>query len=292
MVIRKAVIPAAGLGTRFLPATKAIPKEMLPIVDKPMIQYVVEEAVGSGLDNILFVVGQGKESIADHFDYDFELDQTLAEKKKVDLSRVVSRIAELITVSTVRQKKPLGLGHAVLVAAPFVGDEPFGVFLGDDIIEADYPAMRQMMDVYTDHPGAVLAVQEVPWDVVSRYGIVDAEAVEGPDGSRLYRVKDVVEKPERTKAPSNLAIIGRYILPPAIFGCLETTSPGAMGEIQLTDGVRALIHSGNSVWAYRFQGTRYDAGDKLEFLMATVTMALAREDLGRPFRDFLKSLRL
>ena len=289
--VRKGVIPAAGLGTRFLPATKAIPKEMLPIVDKPTIQYVVEEAVASGLEDILFVTSKGKSSIEDHFDHDFVLEQMLESRGKKELLETVRKVSNMVSVASVRQKEPLGLGHAVLVSEPFVGQEPFAVFLGDDIIDHEVPAMRQMLEVFRQHPGSILAIQEVPPDMVSRYGIVSARAVEG-SGDRLLRVEKMVEKPAVGEAPSNLAIMGRYVLMPEIFESLRSTRPGAIGEIQLTDGIAGLIDRGYPVYAYRFEGKRYDAGDKLEYLIATVEMALKHEDLGAAFRDYLQSLNL
>jgi len=290
--VRKAVIPAAGMGTRFLPATKAIPKEMLPIVDKPTIQYVVEEAVQSGFEDILFVTSQNKYAIEDHFDYNFELERSLEEQGKTELHKMVSEISQMITISSVRQKKPLGLGHAVLVTEPFVGDEPFGVFLGDDIIDHEVPCMKQLLDVYKDRGGAsVIAVLEVPPDTVSHYGIVSIRPVSGSPEDRVYEVQDLVEKPDAASAPSNLAIIGRYVLTPGIFNALRQTKPGAGGEIQLTDGLRNLLKS-EPVYAYRFKGERYDAGNKLEYLIATVDFALRRKDIGKAFRDYLKSLDL
>lgn len=287
--LRKAIIPAAGLGTRFLPATKAIPKEMLPIVDKPVIQYVVEEAVESGLRDILFVTSQGKSAIADHFDYNFELDVALKQRGRRQLRETVEAISRLISVSTIRQKEPLGLGHAILTTEPYVGSEPFAVFLGDDIIINPIPAMHQMLDVWDQYPGTMVAVQEVPPEAVNRYGIVKVEKVEGLD--RLFRVTDMIEKPSRDEAPSNLAIIGRYIVMPEIFGCLRRTRPGANGEIQLTDGIRRLAEMGEDVFAFQFEGNRYDAGDKLEFLIATVELALQREEIGESFRQYLRGLR-
>lgn len=289
--IRKAVIPAAGLGTRFLPATKAIPKEMLPIVDKPTIQYVVEEAIASGLTDILFVSSKGKSAIADHFDYDFVLDHFLKDRHKEREHAIVSALAEMISVAIVRQKKPLGLGHAVLVAEPFVGDEYFGVFLGDDIIEGAIPGMQQLIDVHKEHGGSVLAVQEVAPEEIERFGIVAVEERSASNGAeRLFRVQGLVEKPSREKAPSKLAVIGRYILPGRIFSHLKETRPGALGEIQLTDGISRLLRAGEPVYAYRFEGNRFDAGDRLGFLKATLSFALKREDLGPPLREYLKSI--
>lgn len=289
--VRKAVIPAAGMGTRFLPATKAIPKEMLPIVDKPTIQYVVEEAVQSGFEDIIFVTSQNKYAIEDHFDYNYELEKSLEEQGKLDLLHMVSQISRMITISSVRQKKPLGLGHAVLVTEPFIGDEPFGVFLGDDIIEDETPCMKQLLNVYAELGGSVVAVLEVPPETVSSYGIVSVEPVNGDAENRVFRVKDMVEKPKLQSAPSNLAIIGRYILTPTIYACLKETTPGAGGEIQLTDGLRNLLRR-EPVYAYRFKGERYDAGNKLEYLIATVDFALRRKDIGKAFRNYLKGLKL
>ncbi|MDA2923321.1 UTP--glucose-1-phosphate uridylyltransferase GalU [Acidobacteria bacterium AH-259-L09] len=288
--VRKAVIPAAGMGTRFLPATKAIPKEMLPIVDKPTIQYVVEEAVQSGFEDIIFVTGQGKNEIEDHFDYDYRLEHRLKEQGKEDLLRIVRNISEMIAVSSIRQKKPLGLGHAVQITETFIGDEPFGVFLGDDIVVHKVPCMKQLLTVYDRYQASVVAVEEVPWESVSRFGLVAVEPVESKD-HRLLRIRDMVEKPPREEAPSNLAIIGRYILMPGVFQALKKTTPGAGGEIQLTDGLRGLMEL-EPVYAYRFEGTRYDVGNKLEYLIATVEFALRREDLQGEFRDYLRSLKL
>jgi UTP--glucose-1-phosphate uridylyltransferase len=289
--IRKAVIPAAGMGTRFLPATKAIPKEMLPIVDKPTIQYVVEEAVQSGFEDILFVTSQYKGAIEDHFDYNYELEKTLEQQNEGELLGIVQNVSRMITVSSVRQKRPQGLGHAVLTTEPFVGNEPFGVFLGDDIIDSDIPCMRQLVEIFSKREASVVAVLEVPWECVSLYGVVSVSPVEGDAEGRLFRVDDMVEKPSQALAPSNLAIIGRYVLTPGVFASLKATAPGRGGEIQLTDGLRNLLKH-EPVYAYRFKGRRYDAGNKLEYLMATVDFALRREDLGAGFRDYLKSLAL
>ena len=285
--IRKAVFPAAGLGTRFLPATKAQPKEMLPLVDKPVIQYVIEEAVASGIENIIIVTGRGKNAIEDHFDVSFELERTLAERNQKDLLKQVRSISDMIHVSYVRQKEPLGLGHAVLCAKNLVGDEPFAVFLGDDIIASRVPAMRQMMKVFAQRKCSVLAVEPVPKERTRDYGVVAHK--KGSKG--IYEVTDLVEKPEPEKAPSNLAIIGRYILMPEIFAHLERTVPDAKGEIQLTNGLRSLLKK-QPIAAFRFQGKRFDTGNKLGFVKATVEFALKRKDLGPGFRDYLKSLNL
>ncbi len=290
--VRKAVFPAAGLGTRFLPATKAQPKEMLPIVDKPIIQYGVEEALHSGIQNIIIVTGRGKSAIEDHFDVSFELEYLLESRGKKDLLAIVHGISDMINVSYVRQKEALGLGHAVLRASELVGEEPFAVVLADDVIDAETPCLRQLLDVYSFFMAPVLAVMEVPPDSISSYGAIDAEPI-AHNGStdRVYRIRDLVEKPKPSEAPSNLAIIGRYVLTPEIFGSLNAIDPGSGGEIQLTDALRHLLRS-RPIYAYRFDGTRYDAGDKLGFLRATVELALRRHDLGGKFREYLKGLNL
>ncbi len=287
--IRKAVFPAAGLGTRFLPATKAQPKEMLPLVDKPIIQYVIEEAVAAGLTNIIIVTGRGKNAIEDHFDVSYELEKLLEERGKTDLLEQVRAISSMINVSYVRQGETLGLGHAVLMAKDLIGDEPFAVMLGDDIIDSAVPCMRQMIDVYDAHGGPVIAVQQVPRSEISAYGVIDG-APEGESG-RVYRIRDLVEKPMAENAPSDLAIIGRYILTPDIFEALETTPRDQGGEIQLTNGLRAL-RAKRALYALRFEGRRHDAGNKLGFLKATVEFALKRPDLGGAFRDYLRGLKL
>ena len=286
--IHKAVFPAAGLGTRFLPATKAQPKEMLPLVDKPIIQYVVEEAVASGLENIILVTGRGKNAIEDHFDVSYELESILSSRNKLDLLDQVKQISDMIHVAYVRQKEALGLGHAVLMAQPLVGEEPFAVLLGDDIIDSRVPCMRQMIDIYREKGASILAVMEVEPEAVSRYGIIEVQDPPA-NGGRLYRLRSMVEKPSPADAPSRLAVIGRYLLNPAIFQALEETTPGAGGEIQLTDGIRRLMES-EPVYGYKFDGKRFDAGDKLEFLKATVEFALKRKDLGPAFREYLKGL--
>jgi UTP--glucose-1-phosphate uridylyltransferase len=290
--VRKAVFPAAGLGTRFLPATKAQPKEMLPLVDKPLIQYGVEEALHSGIQNIIIVTGRGKSAIEDHFDVSYELEHLLESRSKKDLLAVVRNVSDMINVSYTRQKEALGLGHAVMRAHELVGEEPFAVVLSDDVIDAETPCLRQLLDVYEFFNAPVLAVMEVPRENISAYGVVDAEPV-AHNGSkdRLFRIRDMVEKPKAGEAPSNLAIIGRYVLTPEIFGCISNVQPGSGGEIQLTDGLKLLLRS-RPVYAYRFEGTRYDAGDKLGFLQATVEFALRRRDLGGKFRDYLKTLKL
>jgi UTP--glucose-1-phosphate uridylyltransferase len=287
--VRKAVFPAAGLGTRFLPATKAQPKEMLPLVDKPIIQYVIEEAVAAGLTNIIIVTGRGKNAIEDHFDVSHELERMLQERGKTALLEQVRAISNLINVSYVRQKETLGLGHAVLMARDLVGDEPFAVMLGDDIIDSPVPCMKQMIDVFEKHDGPVIAVHQVPRDEISAYGVIDGDVVEGED--RVYRIRDLVEKPNVDEAPSDLAIIGRYILTPDIFEELEKTPRDKAGEIQLTNGMRRLKDK-RPMYGYRFEGKRHDAGNKLGFLKATVEFALKREDLGGPFREYLRGLNL
>ena len=290
--VRKAVFPAAGLGTRFLPATKAMPKEMLPLVDKPLIQYGVEEALHSGIQNITIVTGRGKSAIEDHFDVSFELEHTLEAKGKKDLLAIVRNVSDMIDVSYVRQKEALGLGHAVLRAKDLIGAEPFAVILSDDVIESETPVIRQLLDVYEFYGASVVALMEVEGDAISSYGAVDAEPVGHNGGQgRLYRIRNLVEKPKPSEAPSNLAIIGRYVLTPEIFGCIEAVEPGSGGEIQLTDALKHLLRS-RPIYGYRFEGKRYDAGDKLGFLKATVEFALNRFDLGKDFREYLKTLKL
>jgi UTP--glucose-1-phosphate uridylyltransferase len=286
-VITKAVFPAAGMGTRFLPATKASPKEMLPLVDKPLIQYVIEEAVASGIEEVVLVTGRNKRAIEDHFDVAFELEEDLKAKGKHKLLSEVQRIANLVTFCYIRQKKALGLGHAVLTSKRVVGDDPFAVLLGDDIIDSDVPALKQMMAVYERYPATILAIQKVPKSQTQQYGIIDAKKIE--DG--IYLVKDLVEKPSPDEAPSNLAIIGRYILTPEIFGALERTQPGKGGEIQLTDGLRLLMEK-QPIYAYEFKGIRHDAGDKLGFLKATVEFGLKNAEFGTEFRNYLQRLKL
>lgn len=283
--IKKAVIPAAGLGVRFLPATKAQPKEMLPIVDKPAIQYIVEEVIESGIDEILIITGRNKQSIEDHFDKSLELEVRLKETGKTPLLEMVQSISRLAHVCFVRQKEPLGLGHAVHCARRFVGNEPFAVLLGDDIVVSEKPCLRQMIDMYNEVQSSVIAVMEVPEKDVSKYGILDS-VVESPG---LYRVRDLVEKPAPEKAPSRLAIMGRYIIEPRIFSLLAEVSPGAGGEIQLTDALKALCAE-QPVFGMTFQGKRYDVGDKLGYLQATVEFALARPDLQEGFRHYLKTI--
>jgi UTP--glucose-1-phosphate uridylyltransferase len=290
--VRKAVFPAAGLGTRFLPATKAQPKEMLPLVDKPLIQYGVEEAIHSGVQNIIIVTGRGKSAIEDHFDVSFELEHLLETRNKKDLLATVRAVSDMIDVSYVRQKEALGLGHAVMRARELVADEPFSVILSDDVIDSEVPCLRQLLDVYEFYGAPVVALMEVPNDSISAYGVVDAEPVSHAGGqNRLFRIRNMVEKPKAADAPSNLAIIGRYVLTPEVFKSLDSIEPGSGGEIQLTDGLKHLLRS-RPIYGYRFEGTRYDAGDKLGFLKATVEFALKRYDLGEAFRSYLKTLNL
>jgi UTP--glucose-1-phosphate uridylyltransferase len=290
--VRKAVLPAAGLGTRFLPATKAQPKEMLSVVDKPQIQYVVEECVASGIQHVIIVTGKGKNSIEDHFDNSPVLERFLEEKGKTELAELVRRISNMVQVSYTRQKEPLGLGHAVLVAKDLVGDEPFAVLLGDVLIPGPNPATKQLIDVYESTGTGAIAVEEVPREKTYLYGIVDGQpAPHPPFGERLLRIRDLVEKPKPQNAPSNLAITGRYVLPPSIFECLERTKPGAGGEIQLTDGLRLLAKE-QGLWALIYEGISYDAGEKLGFLKATVELALQNPEFGEDFRAYLKTLKL
>jgi len=285
--IRKAVFPAAGLGTRFLPATKAQPKEMLPLVDKPIIQYGVEEAVAAGVSNIILVTGRGKNAIEDHFDVSVELETFLEARGKTELLAEIRKISNLINFSYVRQGEPLGLGHAVLVTKALVGDEPFAVILGDDVIDAEPPALRQMIDVFEEVNGPVLAVERVPREDVSSYGVIDAEEIR----PGVYRIRDLVEKPPRAEAPSDLAIIGRYVLTPDIFPALEATVTDRTGEIQLTNGLRQLLRD-RPIYGCRIDGVRHDTGNKLGFLKAVVYFALRRPDLAGAFGDYLRTIDL
>ena len=289
MKVRKAVFPAAGLGTRFLPATKAQPKEMLPIVDKPIIQYGVEEALAAGCDQIIIVTGRGKQAIEDHFDVSYELEKMLEERKKTDLLQIVRQISDMIHVAYVRQKEALGLGHAVLMARELVGNEPFAVLLADDVIDAEVPCLKQMIDVFEETQCSVLATQVVKGPAISSYGVLDVQPAEGRFNGRLFEIKNMVEKPTQAEAPSNLAIIGRYILTPKVFETLSETPLGTGGELQLTDGMRLLLKS-EKMYAYIYEGRRHDTGDKLGFLKATVEFALKRQDLGDEFRRYLKEL--
>ena len=287
MSINKAVLPAAGLGTRFLPATKAQPKEMLPLVDKPLIQYVVEESVGAGITNVIIVTGRGKTAIEDHFDVSFELERFLEDKGKENELEIVKAISDLVNVSYVRQKEALGLGHAVAVAEPLVGDEAFAVLLGDDLVASDVPCIQQMIEVYEQVKAPVLAVMRVPGDEISSYGVIAATS----ESESLHRVSRLVEKPPADEALSDLAIIGRYILTPAIFEHVKKTGADAGGEIQLTNALESLL-SETPIYGFEFEGVRHDCGNKLGFLKASVEYALSRSDLGAQFRDYLKSLDL
>ncbi len=290
MKVRKAVFPAAGLGTRFLPATKAQPKEMLPLVDKPIIQYGVEEAMAAGCDQIIIITGRGKQAIEDHFDFSYELEKTLEARGKTELLKIVREISDMIHVSYVRQKEALGLGHAVLMARELIGDEPFAVLLADDVIDAEVPCLKQLIEVFEKTQCSVLATQVIDGPAISAYGVLKAKTVAG-SGDRLHEVLDLVEKPRPEQAPSNLAVIGRYVLTPAVFDCLEEIQAGAGGELQLTDGLRHLLKR-EKIYGYVFEGRRHDTGDKLGFLKATVEFALKRSDLGEPLRQYLKSLKL
>jgi UTP--glucose-1-phosphate uridylyltransferase len=291
MKVCKAVFPAAGLGTRFLPATKAQPKEMLPLVDKPIIQYGVEEALAAGCNQIIMVTGRGKSAIEDHFDVSYELEKILEEKGKKDLLKVVRQISDMIHVAYVRQKEALGLGHAVLTARELVGNEAFAVLLADDVIDAEVPVLKQMMRVFEQTQCSVIATQIVEGEAISAYGVLDVKPAEGHYGGRLYEIRNMVEKPPLKEAPSNLAIIGRYILTPAIFDVLEKTQLGKGGELQLTDGMKSLLKQ-EKMYAYVYEGKRHDTGDKLGFLKATVEFALKRDDLGGPMKEYLRTLKL
>lgn len=285
MKVRKAIIPAAGLGTRFLPATKAQPKEMLPIVDKPTLQYIIEEAVDSGIEEILIITGRNKKSIEDHFDRSVELELELEAKGKDALLEEIRKISEMANIHYIRQKSPRGLGHAIYCARHFIGNEPFGVLLGDDIVVGETPCLKQMMDIFQAYKTTVLGVQPVAKELVSRYGIIDGKVIE----DRIYKVKGLVEKPGPQQAPSNIAILGRYIISPTIFEILEHTQPDKGGEIQLTDALRELAQR-EAIYAYEFEGIRYDVGDKLGFLEATVDFALKRRDLREPFLSYLMTV--
>ena len=285
MKVKKAIIPAAGLGTRFLPATKAQPKEMLPIVDKPTLQYIIEEAVASGIEEILIITGRNKKSIEDHFDKSVELEIALEEKGKYDLLEEVRRISDMVNIHYIRQKEPKGLGHAIYCAKSFIGNEPFAVLLGDDIVYGEKPCLQQMMETYEEYNTTILGVQEVNREDVDKYGIIEGMHIE----DRVYKVKGLVEKPSVEEAPSNVAILGRYIINPAIFNILENTGPGKGGEIQLTDALKELGQK-EAIYAYHFEGRRYDVGDKQGFLQATVEFALRRDDLKKEFLEYLVKL--
>jgi UTP--glucose-1-phosphate uridylyltransferase len=285
--IRKAIFPAAGLGTRFLPATKASPKEMLPLVDKPLIQYGVEEAVASGIKDIIIITGRGKTAIEDHFDVSFELEHVLKERGKVKLLKRIQRISNMVNFTYIRQKQALGLGHAILCAKDLIGDEPFAVFLGDDIVDSKVPVMQNMIQAYKKYKCSIVAIEKVAKEDVSSYGIIKHNGMEGP----MCKIEDLVEKPDVDKAPSNLAIIGRYLLTPEIFGLLEKTKPGKNNEIQLTDALRALLKE-QDIYGYQFDGVRYDAGDKLGYLKANLMFALKDPELAEPMKRFVKKLKL
>lgn len=283
--VRKAIIPAAGLGTRFLPATKAQPKEMLPIVDKPTIQYIVEEAIESGIEDILIITGKNKRSIEDHFDKSFELEEELRKKGDTELLNLVQDISNLVNIHYIRQKEPKGLGHAIYCAKSFIGDEPFAVLLGDDIVDSEKPCLKQLIDVFNEYKTTVLGVQSVSEEDVSKYGIVSCRSVD----DRVYKVKDLVEKPDKESAPSNIAILGRYIITPQIFKYLENATPGKGGEIQLTDALKNLMGT-EAMYAYDFVGKRYDVGNKMGFLQATLEFALQREDLKEEVKKYIKEV--
>lgn len=285
MKVRKAIIPAAGLGTRFLPATKAQPKEMLPIVDKPTIQFIVEEAIKSGIEEILIVTGRSKRAIEDHFDKSLELEQELSKKGNSELLDMVQNISNMVNIHYIRQKEPRGLGHAIYCAKAFIGNEPFAVLLGDDIVDSSEPCLAQLINVFNDYNSTVIGVQPVDWENVQEYGIINCSSL----GDRLYKVNQLVEKPERAKAPSNIAILGRYIITPDIFEYLENAVPGKGGEIQLTDALNSLV-AHQEMYAYNFTGKRYDVGNKLGFLEATVEFALKRNDLKEDFSNYLRSI--
>jgi UTP--glucose-1-phosphate uridylyltransferase len=287
--VRKAVFPAGGLGTRFLPATKVIPKEMLALVDKPIIQYGVEEAIASGIEHIIIITGRGKATMEDHFDHSFELEATLERRGKQELLAVSRGVSALARISYVRQKEPLGLGHAVLCAKELVGNEPFAVLLPDDVIDAEPPCLKQLIGVFEERGGSVLATQTVEGPEISAYGVLAGS--QAPDNPRIYNCTGMVEKPKFEEAPSKQAIIGRYVLTPRVFELLEKTTPGAGGEIQLTDGILALVKE-EKVFGYTFKGKRYDAGDKFGMLQATVEFALKRPEFGEKFREYLKGLKL
>ncbi|SCI44559.1 UTP--glucose-1-phosphate uridylyltransferase [uncultured Clostridium sp.] len=282
--VRKAIIPAAGLGTRFLPATKSQPKEMLPIVDKPTLQYIIEEAIESGIEEILIVTGRSKKSIEDHFDRSVELELELEQKGKKEMLKMVQDISNMVNIHYIRQKEPNGLGHAIHCAKSFIGDEPFAVLLGDDIVDAEVPCLKQLINTYDEYKTSVLGVQEVAKEDTNKYGILDVKHIE----DRVYKVKDMVEKPNVEDAPSNIAILGRYIITPEIFNILENQEPGKGGEIQLTDALQTLATK-EAIYAYNFEGRRYDVGDKLGFLEATVDFALKRPELRDDFMEFLKT---
>lgn len=286
MRVKKAIIPAAGLGTRFLPATKAQPKEMLPIVDKPTIQYIIEEAVKSGIEQILIITGKNKRAIEDHFDKSVELETELEKKGKEEMLKMVQDISNMVEIYYIRQKEPKGLGHAISCAKTFVGNEPFAVMLGDDVVDSKKPCLKQLIDCYNEYQTTIVGVQQVPKEDVSKYGIVKGKFIE----DRVYKIKDLIEKPKVEEAPSNVAILGRYIINPTIFDILSNTKPGKGGEVQLTDALKTLI-SKEAMYAYEFEGRRYDVGDKLGFLQATMEYALKRDALKKDFVNYIEKLR-
>ncbi|MDU3338228.1 UTP--glucose-1-phosphate uridylyltransferase GalU [Paraclostridium bifermentans] len=283
--VKKAIIPAAGLGTRFLPATKSQPKEMLPIVDKPTLQYIIEEAINSGIEEILIITGRNKKSIEDHFDKSVELELELQQKGKTEMLEMVQEISNMVNIHYIRQKEPKGLGHAIHCAKSFIGDEPFAVLLGDDIVDSDTPCLKQLIDAYDEYKTSILGVQEVAKEDTNKYGILDCKYIE----DRVYKVKDMIEKPNVEEAPSNIAILGRYIITPAIFEILENQAPGKGGEIQLTDALKTLAQH-EAIYAYNFEGRRYDVGDKLGFLEATIDFALKRENLKDGLMNYMKNV--
>lgn len=283
--VKKAIIPAAGLGTRFLPATKSQPKEMLPIVDKPTLQYIIEEAINSGIEEILIITGRNKKSIEDHFDKSVELELELQQKGKTEMLEMVQEISNMVNIHYIRQKEPKGLGHAIHCAKSFIGDEPFAVLLGDDIVDSDTPCLKQLIDAYDEYKTSILGVQEVAREDTNKYGILDCKYIE----DRVYKVKDMIEKPNVEEAPSNIAILGRYIITPAIFEILENQAPGKGGEIQLTDALKTLA-SHEAIYAYNFEGRRYDVGDKLGFLEATIDFALKRDNLKDGLINYMQNI--
>ena len=285
MTVKKAIIPAAGLGTRFLPATKSQPKEMLPIVDKPTLQYIIEEAIESGIEEILIITGRNKKSIEDHFDKSVELELELEQKGKKEMLEMVRDISNMVNIHYIRQKEPKGLGHAIHCAKSFIGDEPFAVLLGDDIVDADTPCLKQLINTYDEYKTTILGVQEVAKEDTDKYGILDVKHIE----DRVYKVKDMVEKPSVESAPSNIAILGRYIINPSIFEILENQKPGKGGEIQLTDALKTLSTQ-EAIYAYNFEGRRYDVGDKFGFLEATIDFALKRDELREDLLNYMKDI--
>ena len=283
--VKKAIIPAAGLGTRFLPATKSQPKEMLPIVDKPTLQYIIEEAIESGIEEILIITGRSKKSIEDHFDKSVELELELEQKGKIEMLEMVQKISNMVNIHYIRQKEPKGLGHAIYCAKSFIGNDPFAVLLGDDIVDSETPCLKQLIGAYNECKTSILGVQEVAKEDTDKYGILDCKHIE----DRVYKVKDMVEKPNLDEAPSNIAILGRYIITPAIFEILENQKPGKGGEIQLTDALKTLGQQ-EAIYAYNFEGRRYDVGDKLGFLEATIDFALKRDNLKDGLMEYITNI--